>query len=79
MKTFLILILTSLALPLAADMKKDVKAHERRLEDIEDSLGGIAQELYYIDFYLQQLEQRLHDIELKMELRNGKNCTNAAL
>lgn len=79
MKTLLACILLATMIgPLQADMRKDIKEHDKRMDEYEDALGGLAQQMFFFQYQIEQLEQRMHDLELKMEYRNGKNCVDTS-
>ncbi len=65
--------------PLQCDMKKDVKNQGEFIAELEDALVALAQQVYVMQFHIEQMEQNIHDLELKMEYKYGKHCINASL
>lgn len=65
---YLLLLPLLLVAPLSADMKRDVKCLKESSEYFEESLGALAQQMYYLQIQSEEQAKRIHDLEIKLEV-----------
>lgn len=75
----LTLLLSCFLVPAHGDTRKDIKSHDKKFDAVEDALGALAEQMFYFQYQIEALEQRMHDIELKQEYNHGKHCINASI